>query len=276
MIPAPTAQSSPTRAHPVTPYHKLPKAPLYSGRQQALVEHCRGKRVLHVGCVDAGYLEERFEAGALLHQQLAPVCTELWGLDIDEQGLEFLRKEGFDHLLHLDVSAPDAVFPDPLPEVDVVLASEVLEHVINPGLFLRGLRRFMRPGGTQLILTVPNAFRVETLYYMTKGIEFVHPDHKYWFSCVTVRNVLAETGFAVVSLAAYSFQSTTIVPAKSSTPPGSNGSGPSLARKLLGVPFRVPELLKRYTGRLIVRYLYGKTAFWGDGLIVVAETAPEK
>ena len=78
---------------------KLPPITVLEGRQDFVIERCRGKRVLHIGCVDAGVLEERFRAGVLMHQQIARVATELWGLDIDAEGIAFLAQKGFKNLV---------------------------------------------------------------------------------------------------------------------------------------------------------------------------------
>jgi len=50
------------------------------------------------------------------------------------------------------------VWPVANESVDLVLATETLEHIADPGLFLREAHRCLKPGG-QLILTVPFAAR---------------------------------------------------------------------------------------------------------------------
>jgi hypothetical protein len=70
--------------------HRLPPATLVDGRHPFIVERCREKSVLHVGCVDAGLLEERFARGDLLHQKLERVARRPVGTDIDSEGIRFM------------------------------------------------------------------------------------------------------------------------------------------------------------------------------------------
>ncbi|MEZ4677708.1 MAG: methyltransferase domain-containing protein [Caldilineaceae bacterium] len=133
----------------MNPYIELPKVPLIFRRHDFLVEIARGKRVLHLGCVDAGLLEERFNRGELLHQRLAMVTAELWrGFDIEEAGIDFLRAKGFDKLIVGDLSYIDQFAELQQAEFDLILASEVVEHLQNPGLFFQAIQALMKPGHT--------------------------------------------------------------------------------------------------------------------------------
>jgi SAM-dependent methyltransferase len=70
--------------------------------------------------------------------------------------------------------------------VDVVLATETLEHVPEPPLFLAEARRVLRPGG-RIVLTVPFAAR---WHYIP---------HDYWrFTPSSLRNLLEAAGFGAV------------------------------------------------------------------------------
>lgn len=190
----------------MNPYIRLPKVPIVTGRQSFVISRCKGKKVLHLGCVDKGLLYERFSSGELLHQKLAEVSSELWGIDIDEDGISFLRSKGFNNLIVGDVCNLDKI-PDLQEHIfDVIVASEIIEHLMNPGLFLEAVKKFMRPGHTELIVTVPNAFRLSTLIQLLHGVEYIHPDHNYWFSYATVTNLLKKAGFEIREVYVYSFE----------------------------------------------------------------------
>ena len=60
-----------------------------------IVERCRGKRVLHLGCTDWPYTESKLKDGVLLHAELNKVAKSLIGVDADEAGIEYFRKIGF-------------------------------------------------------------------------------------------------------------------------------------------------------------------------------------
>lgn len=136
----------------VEPYIKLPKVPVVRGRWDIVVERCKGKRVLHLGCVDSGLLEQRYQLGQLMHQKRATVACELWGVDVDAQGIQRLRELGFSNLVIANVSQLRDLSELDGHVFDVVVASEVVEHLLNPGQFLNCIRRFMTPGETELIM----------------------------------------------------------------------------------------------------------------------------
>jgi hypothetical protein len=71
----------------------------------------------------------------------------------------------------------------------------VLEHVPDPHVFLRGIRRLLRPGGVGLI-------EVPCLEQALRGGRFYDffPDHLNYFSARTLRFALERNGFEVLRL----------------------------------------------------------------------------
>ena len=190
----------------MNPYIELPRVPIVIGRQDFVLERCRGKRVLHLGFADKDLFRERFLSGELMHQKLARVTGELWGIDTDVDGVSFLRSQGFDNLIVGDVCNLNNIPELQRQHFDIIVASEIIEHLMNPGLFLEAVKNLMISGDTELIATVPNAFRVSTLLWLLRGVEYVHPDHNYWFSYHTVTNLLRKSGLAIHEVYVYSFE----------------------------------------------------------------------
>lgn len=259
---------------------KLPVVPLLTGRQDLILARATGRRVLHLGCVDAGLLHARFARHELMHQKLAAVASELWGVDIDQEGIQFLASQGFEHLIAGDICEPSILAQLSGQPFDLVLATEVVEHLPNPVQFLQAARRLLTPGQTELIITVPNAFRIQTLLWLLRGIEYVHPDHNYWFSYVTATNLLRKSGLDVTEVYAYSFQPRAGLPnvarrllgrpapaaptAAAALPAAANSVSPHLLGRGLDYVRSLPK-------RLLASALYRTTSFWGDGLILVAQ-----
>jgi len=264
----------------MNPYTQLPRVPLLFGRHALIIERCRGKRVLHIGCVDAGLVESRFERGELMHQRLAAVAGELWGVDIDSKGIAFLSNKGFDHLYTGDICDDVTVAAFQGEHFDVCVASEVVEHLQNPGHFLSAAHRLMVPGQTELIITVPNAFRIDTLLWMLRGVEYVHPDHNYWFSYRTATNLIRKSGLAVQEVYAYTSQPSAILPRRLQRLFTRNPQAVALSeilaspdetvtRPRASVGTRFIAYFRTLPKRILVRWLYRITPFWGDGLIIV-------
>ena len=254
----------------------LPKVPLLHGRFDFLLSACERKSVLHLGCVDAGLYEQRYQHHELLHDKLKGVASELWGVDIDREGLNYLQERGFDHLIQADVSMIDQVETLQGKIFDVILASELIEHLRNPGLFLEAVKKLMVPKETKLIITLPNAFRITTLLGLLEGVEIVHPDHNYWFSYLTAKNTVEKSGFWIKELAAYTFLSSQLIP--SSLQHVRNPSKSSITRLPADPPKSRVNIYQRSIRffsnlplRFLTNYLFSRTSFWGDGLILVCE-----
>ena len=124
-------------------------------RVDYLKQICSGKRCLHLGCTDWPYTSQRLANKSLLHIELQEVASELWGLDYDQEGLETLARCGVTNLRRADLEHLELLELD--RTYDVILAAEIVEHLSNPGLFLRGIRRFMRQD-TRLVITTVNAY----------------------------------------------------------------------------------------------------------------------
>jgi hypothetical protein len=74
----------------------------------------------------------------------------------------------------------------------------MIEHRSNPGLFLRGIQKFMKPE-TKLVITTVNAYcAMRFLIYGLRGKggknEPVHPDHVNYYSYKTLNLALERQG----------------------------------------------------------------------------------
>jgi len=246
----------------------LPKIEIVQGRRSVVLQKCAGKRVLHLGCVDAGLLAERFARGELMHQQLASVAAELWGVDVDQPGISFLRAKGFDHLLCSDISSAAHSIMLAEEQFDVIVATEVVEHLDNPGLFLKAVKRIMVAGKTEFVVTVPNAFCINNFINLLRGLEVVHPDHNYWFSYQTLGALLSKSGFNITSAYCYTFQNGPF--AKSLNGNGSTTKEGARSREGFSTA------LRRRAKSALCSALYGRSSFWGEGLIAVCQIRAQR
>lgn len=166
-------------------------------RVDYILSQCEGKKVLHLGCTNWPYTEDSIANGSLLHSAIQARCSELYGIDSDERGLDLMRRDGSANLYIGDLEALDRCEID--AKFDVVVAGEMIEHLNNPGLFLAGVKRFLTTDSTLLITTINAYCAVRYLLYAFKGKggenEPVHPDHVAYYSVSTLRLLLTRHGF---------------------------------------------------------------------------------
>ncbi|HEY8560620.1 MAG TPA: methyltransferase domain-containing protein [Pyrinomonadaceae bacterium] len=153
---------------------------------------CVGKKVLHLGCTNYPYTRQSIDNDMLLHFELEKTARELYGFDFDQEGLDVLAAAGGKNLYRADLQKLEEVALD--ERFDVIIAGEMIEHLSNPGLFLRGIKRFMTPE-TDLVITTINAYcAMRFLIYGLRGKggenEPVHPDHVAYYSYRTLGLIL--------------------------------------------------------------------------------------
>jgi 2-polyprenyl-3-methyl-5-hydroxy-6-metoxy-1,4-benzoquinol methylase len=154
-LPEPRPESTWTllRAHDVEELWDHARAPHVASSYQARMELLCGivqglaganGRVLDVGC-----------AQGTLGLMLAERGLSVTLLDIREQNIEYARARHQKGDVRFEVGFLGPTSP-PSNDYDVVICTEVLEHVPRPAEFLMQLREKGRPGGA-LCLTTPNA-----------------------------------------------------------------------------------------------------------------------
>jgi len=170
-------------------------------RKKYLVDYCKGKNVLHIGCVGSGSVVERIKDKSHLHYRVGQVANSLVGIDNNAQGIHQLIKSGFTPCYIMDIEN-QIIDPEIIENVDLILVPEVLEHLSNPGRFLDNLKRLNFCN--DIIISVPNAFSYRVLTLIEKNhTELVHPDHNYYFSCSTIRTLLRKHGFIITDQVFY-------------------------------------------------------------------------
>jgi 2-polyprenyl-3-methyl-5-hydroxy-6-metoxy-1,4-benzoquinol methylase len=142
------------------------------------------RRVLDVGC-GTGMNSER----------IARSGHSVVGVDLSEEAIAKYRARGFEgQSCDIEEHLP---FGD--GEFDTAFCSEVIEHLVNPEVALREIRRVLRPGG-ELVLSTPNSafwlYRGASLAGRTVS-ELQHPKHLHFFSKRGLVRLLESEGYRV-------------------------------------------------------------------------------
>lgn len=163
------------------------------GRYNALVDilgnNLKGKLILDVGCA-SGYF------GKLLIKKKASVI----GIDISKLVIKEAKRVLTDAKL-VDLNTGKLSFKSKV--FDVIIASEVIEHLLAPIDILKEMNRVLKNEG-ELIISTPNLLYWGNRIKFLKG-EFTYTDegvfdrgHVHFYVYKTLLNDLKESGFKVV------------------------------------------------------------------------------
>lgn len=162
--------------------HRIPQAKVVN-RTNFILGKCKGKRVVNFG-----------SASGKLHGDIKSVAEKVFGVD---------KVEPADLLVDLD----DEFCPlHDLPCSHVYVCGEIIEHLSNPGLFLKKLRWTITKTGeknAELVVSVPNALAEPLRYHAQRGYLNVNIDHVSWFCWRTLETLLGRFGFTIMERAYY-------------------------------------------------------------------------
>lgn len=140
------------------------------------------KKLLDVGCA----------SGAFLHSVKSHVL-ECVGIEFNLDNARFVEE-----VLEIKVYTKRIEDVDlPQEYFDIVTAFQVLEHVDDPMLFLKGIHKLLKPGGT-ICIEVPNIQDVLlSVYEIEQYADFwFREPHVFNYSPKTLTMMLEKTGFA--------------------------------------------------------------------------------
>ena len=154
-----------------------------------------GSRILELGGASGYFARELVRLGHVVTL-----------VDYDVANVEKARTRGLEaHRADLNQPLPDVLFAG--EPYDVVVAMDVLEHLVDPAALLRDLRSHLGDG-TRIIVTGPNVaywwVRLNLLRgrwtYSDTGI--MDHTHLRWFTLATWTELIGRAGFRVVTTVA--------------------------------------------------------------------------
>ncbi len=168
-------------------------------RDEYFVEKCRNKRIIHLGCADhIELIDKKIAHNSYLHSKLISISNVCYGIDINHESIEYLQnKYNIPNLITFDIVS------DPLPKeienlkFDYLLIPDVIEHIGNPVIFLATIKDKLKHNVNEIILSVPNAFRINNFINAFKGREIINTDHRFWFTPYTLSKIAIDAGYDI-------------------------------------------------------------------------------
>lgn len=152
--------------------------------------------VLDVGCVDSrpsrDVTTQRIERKPnMLFRRIVEANRDTLGVDIDAEGVEALKAMGYQAV------CGNVEIVNLARKFNTIIAGEIIEHLENPGMFLRNMRRHLADDGV-LIISTPNPFyQGQTWKIWRYGRPEVHEDHANWQDPITLAQLFKRTGFKI-------------------------------------------------------------------------------
>ena len=146
----------------------------------------KNNRLLDVGCGAGTFLEAAARAG-----------WQATGVEVSRTAAEHIRKQGIDVFCG---ELEKANYPN--DHFDVVIASEVLEHVPDPKSMIEGIARVLRPGGL-LWATTPHGRGISARVLGVGWSIVCPPEHLQLFSVSSIKKLLSSAGFSSVKVATH-------------------------------------------------------------------------
>jgi len=174
-------------------------------RVRYITKAVQGQVVLDLGALDETAYQTKLDTEFWLHGEIAKHAKEVIG--IDSSALLDDHPNGitpFDNsvIFKGDVFELESIAKE-RPDINVIIAGELIEHLSDPLQFLRNIRQIEQFRGKRLILTTPNATGLPNILLGMLGRESQHIDHVATSSYKTLNTLMKRAGFANWQLIPY-------------------------------------------------------------------------
>lgn len=176
----------------------------FLNRDDYLLHLSKDKTIMHLGFVDhIPLIDEKIKKGNWLHKKLMDTAKICFGVDINKEGIDYIQKKyNYPNLYAIDIISDN--LPDEIKNerIDYLLIPDVIEHIGNPVTFLQAIREKLT-NVDKIILTTPNALRLNNFKFSLKNVECINTDHRFWFTPYTLSKIVTDAGYEIEKIGFY-------------------------------------------------------------------------
>ena len=160
--------------------------------RECIKPYIHGKKVLDIGSINHSFNPGGGSRGWIFDFVLKE-AEFVKGIDFQKEQVKIAQSSGY----NIDFGNAETYIAS--DRYDVVLATDLIEHLSNPGQFFECSEKNLEPNG-KLILATPNTFSFVQLYLTFKNWTNnppVHWEHTFYFSPTTLETLASRYGFSV-------------------------------------------------------------------------------
>lgn len=143
----------------------------------------RSGRWLDIGCANGAFLEVIVSSG-----------YDGYGIDLSETAIDLACRKS----LQVRAATIEDLKDD--PPYDVISAFDVIEHVLDPGIFVRAAHDLLNSGGV-FALTTPDTTSIMARVMGSRWYEYIPETHFFNFDRSNLTRLLEGNGFEVAQVA---------------------------------------------------------------------------
>lgn len=176
----------------------------FLNRDDYLLHLSKNKNIMHLGFVDhIPLINEKIKKGNWLHKKLMDTAKICFGVDINKEGIDYIQeKYNYPNLYAIDIISDSLPAEIKNEKIDYLLIPDVIEHIGNPVAFLQAIREKLT-NVDKVILTTPNALRLNNFQFSLKNIECINTDHRFWFTPYTLSKIAIDAGYEIEKIGFY-------------------------------------------------------------------------
>ncbi len=167
-------------------------------RIEMLEDLVRNKKIIDLGFADhIELIKMKLDKDEWLHKRLSESARRCLGIDINWEAVYWCKRNTpLSNIIcaNIEKNQPIEIMDY---DWDYLIMGELIEHQDSPVEFLKIIKEKYSERIKSIIITTPNAFRIQNFWFAKKHLELINSDHRFWFTPYTLSKVVTQAGYKV-------------------------------------------------------------------------------